>query len=358
MRALWALLLCSVALSSVRVGASGVEYASVASVNHVMLQHPAPGAFSLAELKWVYAPAQRVGMMLTAVIPAGRVPDLRTGEAARAGTNEPPKETSGAKANRADRYVCQRAASKPRKPREKPAAGAAPDKPNKHRGPGLAHGEDETSLKVGCPVAFNVKIEGDFATVRCTALKHAHPTNTSPRYHPDWIKPWIANEYNAASGKVNAAQLMEQIRQISRDATIVGLGFEDWDEALDAFDAGDAQPSRDALCSMKYVQAALTALNKDKNAFLSNPCQSLAHWVDQHEADVFMYSPGETLAQGEEEHVRALRGAPSCAARARRRFRRRARGGGSGSGSTDKTRRRCSRSTTTAFGSPSRTRGG
>ena len=243
MRALWPLLLCSGAVLSAPRGACAVEYETVASVNHVVLQHPAPGSFSLAEIKWVFAPVPHVGKMLTAVIPADRVPDLHVGEGVRAGTNEPPKETSGLKRGRADRHTCQRAEPVPRK--RKRSEGGEVDEPakKKRRGPGLLHGEDETALKVGCPVSYTIKIEGDRAVVRCAALEHTHPTDTPARYHPDWIKPWIANEYRSADGKVDATQLVAQIQKMGQDADLLGQGFGDWSEALDTYEDGDAQPT-------------------------------------------------------------------------------------------------------------------
>ena len=103
------------------------------SVNHVALQHPAPGRFSLAELTWVWVPTQRVGKMLTACIPANRVGDLHAGEAARAGTNEPPKETSGCGGKRSERFVCQREKPAPKKPRKRAPAGNGNNK-KKRRG--------------------------------------------------------------------------------------------------------------------------------------------------------------------------------------------------------------------------------
>ena len=275
------------------------------SVNHVALQHPAPGRFSLAELTWVWVPTQRVGKMLTACIPANRVGDLHAGEAARAGTNEPPKETSGCGGKRSERFVCQREKPAPKKPRKRAPAGNGNNK-KKRRGAGLLHGEEQQPLKVGCPVSYTIKIENASAIVRCAALEHTHATDTAARYHASWIKPWIACEFRRSDGKVECGALLAQIQAISQDAECLARGFHNWSEALDQFEAGNATLPREALASRKYVMAALTALHTDRLAFASDECHGVAHFVDTHREDVFYYTPGEKVV-GEEEHVRALR---------------------------------------------------
>jgi len=82
------LLALLLALALARAGA--VDVVPLASVE---MQSPKAGQFSLADLKWVHTAVKGVGPRLTAWIPAGRMDDLRAGEAKRAGTNTLPVES-------------------------------------------------------------------------------------------------------------------------------------------------------------------------------------------------------------------------------------------------------------------------
>jgi len=271
-------------------------------LHRVAIHVPPAGPVSLGSLPLRRVLVPGTGVMLCAVLPARREDDLRAGASAEAGTT--PFWLSNGGVNKARRYCCPRAVSK-----------AAPPKPQlpgvkRTRGVVQQHGDDTAPFHTGCKVAYTVATaDGDRLVIKVAAdaLQHNHDTNTAPRFVPAWIREVIREEFDRTGGRrLNAENIAANLNQQAQDDAMAACGFMDWDDAIDSYLSGAAQPPRDAFVDAKYVRDLLRRLSTDKSEVLYNQEEAVAAWVDSVGDDVFYYSPGAAVEKGVKEDVRAL----------------------------------------------------
>lgn len=276
------------------------------------LHAPPPGPFSLSSLS-------KVGALKPLVRPAGwvgvrfrgaRLPNFWAGEKAEAGTNTPPRQ-GGRGAGRPGegvRYCCQRGYQRARK--AKPAAQPAGGDVKPVRGRAILHGDKPQPLKLGCPWAYTVREHDDDTVTVCVdeALLlggHNHDNSQPAKFFSPWIGTFIRDEWRR-NNRVTPQHLVNEINATTEDMAACAKDFSGFHEVLEAYECGDARPSRDSFVDAKYVGGVLRKLRNDKSAVIVNDeGQDIGRWVSEHLESVTIYKPGEEIVEGEEEDVRS-----------------------------------------------------
>jgi hypothetical protein len=240
-----------------------------------------------------------------------RLGSFMTGEKKLAGTNTPPRVRGRhAVGGEGVRHACQRGPQ--RVPAAKPAATQQREAEGeqRRRGRAILHGDDPEPLKLDCPYCFTVQEHEDgTVTVRINEAVLVAGHNHDGARPQKFVSPWVEDvikDYYSRNPKVTAKYLVEELAAVAEDFAAVESMFDSFDETLDAYGKGKIRVERDAFVDAKYIGGVLRKLRRAKSGVvLSDEGEDIKRWVEEHYEDVTIYQPGEPVAEGEAEDVRA-----------------------------------------------------